>query len=65
MTGGKNLRLLGLEPSAAWQPDIHATIAALKAELAKGEQVYSAAELDRLTAKLADYEFMLQRLLDP
>ena len=62
---GKNLRLLGIEPSAVWQPTIHETIAELKAELAKGERVYTAAELDRLTAKLAEYECMLQRLIEP
>ena len=62
---GKNLRLLGIERSTAWQPTIDETIAELKTELAKGERVYTAAELDRLTAKLADYESMRQRLLDP
>jgi len=60
---GKNLILLGIERSAAWQPDIHETIGALQAELARGEAVYSKAELDRLTRKLADYEFMLQRMI--
>jgi hypothetical protein len=62
---GKNLRLLGLEKSPAWQPTIHEVIAELRAELAKGEAVYSPAELARLALKLADYECMLQRLLSP
>ena len=62
---GKNLRLLGIERSAAWQPDIHELIAELKSELEKGERVYTAAELERLTRKLADYECMLKRLMDP
>ena len=62
---GKNLRLLGIEPSAAWQPTIDESITELKAELAKGEPVYTAVELDRLTRKLAEYECMLKRLLEP
>jgi hypothetical protein len=60
---GKNLRLLGEEPSPAWQPTMEEMIAALRAELAKGEAVYTPAELARLERKLADYEFMLQRML--
>ena len=62
---GKNLRLLGQERSPAWQPTIHEIIAELQAELAKGEAVYTAAELARLARKLADYELMLQRMLSP
>ena len=62
---GKNLRLLGIERSAAWQPSIHEIIADLKAELEKGTKVYTPNELDKLTRKLAEYEFMLQRLTDP
>ena len=62
---GKNLRLLGIERSAAWQPSIYETISELKAELEKGELVYTADELDRLTRKLAEYECMLKRLLEP
>jgi hypothetical protein len=62
---GRNLRLLGLEKSPAWQPTIHEIIAELQAELAKGEAVYSPAELAQLSLKLADYEGMLQRLLSP
>jgi len=60
---GKDLRLLGLEKSPAWQPTMEETIAALQTELAKGEAVYTAAELAQLARKLADYEFMLQRML--
>jgi hypothetical protein len=59
---GKNLRLLGIEPSPATQPDIHEMIAGLKSELEKGLGVYSPAELTKLEMKLADYELMLQRL---
>ncbi len=59
---GKNLRLLGQERSAAWQPDIHDIITELKCELAKGAPVYTPAELGKLAQKLADYESMLERL---
>jgi hypothetical protein len=62
---GKNLRLLGEERSPAWQPTIEETITALRGELAKGETVYTPAELARLTRKLEDYEYMLERLLLP
>ncbi|HZV81723.1 MAG TPA: hypothetical protein VFF53_06105 [Geobacteraceae bacterium] len=62
---GKNLRLLGVERSPAWQPTIQEIIAELKAELAKGEAVYSLEELAKLSHKLAEYEQMLERLLSP
>lgn len=58
----KNLRLLGIERSPAWQPDIHEMIAELKCELEKGLDIYSQAELTKLEMKLADYEMMLERL---
>lgn len=61
----KNLRLLGLEPSPARQPTMEETIAALQAELARGEAIYNKDELDTLARKLADYEYMLQRMLAP
>lgn len=59
---GKNLRLLGIERSAAWQPDIHEIIAELKSELEKGEPVYTPAEMEKLSQKLTEYETMLERL---
>lgn len=62
---GKNLILLGIEHSSAWQPSIHEMIADLKAELEKGTKVYTPDELNKLTRKLAEYEFMLQRLTEP
>jgi len=62
---GRNLHLLGLEKSPTWQPTMEETIAALRAELAKGDAVYTPAELARLERKLADYEYMLERLLLP
>jgi len=58
----KNLRLLGLERSPAWQPDIHETIAELKSELEKGAAVYTSTEMEKLAGKLAEYETMLERL---
>lgn len=62
---GKNLQLLGLERSPAWQPDIHEMISALKGEVAKGLEVYSKEELQKLEMKLADYEMTLVRLNSP
>jgi len=61
----KNLRLLGLERSPAWQPSIFEIIAELKSELAKGEPVYTPEELRKLAQKLADYEKMAERMLEP
>ena len=62
---GKNLRLLGVERSTAWQPSIHEIISELKTELEKGESVYSQEEIGKLAGKLAEYEFILQRLTEP
>jgi len=62
---GRNLRLLGQEKSPAWQPTMEEMIAALQSELAKGEAVYSKDELEQLARKLADYEFMRQRMISP
>jgi len=62
---GKNLRLLGLERSPAWQPTVQEIIAELKLELEKGEPLYTPAELAKLTQKLAEYELMLERLNSP
>ena len=62
---GKNLRLLGIDRSAAWQPTIHETISELKAEMEKGELVYSREEIGKLSRKLTEYEVMLQRMTEP
>jgi len=59
---GKNLRLLGIERSAVWQPSIHEIISELKSELEKGESIYTPAEMEKLAFKLAEYETMLARL---
>ena len=55
MTDGKNLRLLGREPSPASQPTVAEMIRTLEVELAKGEAVYTADELALLERKLAEY----------
>jgi len=59
---GKNLRLLGLERSPAWQPSIHEVIAELNSELEKGAAVYTSTEMEKLAQKLAEYKTMLERL---
>lgn len=58
--GGKNLRLLGLEAPPWQQPTMQETIAALQGELAKGETVYTPAELRLLARKLAEEEERLR-----
>jgi hypothetical protein len=62
---GKNLRLLGMEKSPAWQPTMEEIIGELQTELAKGEAVYTPAELAHLEHKLADYQLLLQRMISP
>jgi hypothetical protein len=62
---GKDLRLLGREQGAGAQPDIHETIAALKAELARGASVYTPEELAHLARKLDEYEEHLRHLQAP
>jgi len=59
---GKNLRLLGIERSPAWQPDIHEIISELECELGKGGSVYTSKEIEKLAQKLTEYEAMLERL---
>lgn len=60
MTTDRNLVLLGVEESPRRQPDIHETIRALQTELAKGDAVYTKAELDLLERKLAEQLEMLR-----
>jgi len=62
---GRNLRLLGLEKAPAWQPTLEEMITDLQTELVKGKEVYTPAELEQLARKLADYEFMRQRMILP
>lgn len=60
---GRNLRLLGLEEAPGSQPTIQELIAALRREIALGTDVYSEEELALLERKLAEYEFLLERML--
>ncbi len=62
MTDGRNLRLLGVEPSPGAQLTVTEAIRALEAELAKGEAVYSAEELALLETKLAGYRELLRAM---
>ena len=64
MTSGKNLRLLGREPSPGSQLTVTEMIRALEAELVKGDAVYTADELARLEAKLTEYRELLRAMLD-
>lgn len=59
----KNLRLLGQEESPNRQPSIQEIIRDLRAEIVRGEAVYTAGELRLLESKLADYKLMLRNLL--
>jgi len=61
---GKNMRLLGREDSASRQPNIQEIIGDLQEEIARGEAVYTVDELRVLEMKLAEYEQMLQNLLE-
>ncbi|MDD5286360.1 MAG: hypothetical protein PHD54_10915 [Desulfuromonadaceae bacterium] len=59
------MRLLGREESPNRQPTILENIADLQGEIARGEDLYTADELRLLKSKLADYEHMLRRLMEP
>jgi hypothetical protein len=58
----KDRELLDSRLSRNRTDSIFELIARLKREVARGEAVYSPDELKRLTAKLEDYEYMLERL---
>lgn len=60
----KNLRLLGREESPNRQPSIQEIIKELQEEIARGEEVYTAEELRLLRGKLAEYERILECLLN-
>ena len=62
---GRNLYLLGLADAPNRQPDVHETIRAIEAELAKGGAVYAPGEIEVLERKLAEYREMLRVLLNP
>lgn len=60
---GKNLCLLESEGCPSRKMSIIELINGLRAELAKGEAVYTPAELRKLETRLREYEFMLDRLM--
>jgi hypothetical protein len=60
---GKNLCLLDSEECPARKMTIIELIEGLREELAKGEAVYTPAELRRLATKLREYEIMYDRLM--
>ncbi|WP_306535791.1 hypothetical protein [Geobacter sp.] len=62
-SGGKNLCLLDSEECPARKMTIIELIDGLRQELAKGEAVYTPAELRKLGNKLREYEFMYDRLM--
>jgi hypothetical protein len=61
----KNWALLDCDRSPLRTDSIIELIASLKRELGKGEGIYTSAEREKLAAKLADYELMLDRLNSP
>lgn len=62
-TEGKNLCLLESEDCPARKMTITELIEGLREELAKGEAVYTPAELRRLETRLREYEYMYDRLM--
>lgn len=59
----KNRCLLESEDCPPRKMTIIELIDGLRVEIAKGDEVYTPAELDRLNAKLREYEFMYERLM--
>ncbi|KAF0216308.1 MAG: hypothetical protein FD174_3762 [Geobacteraceae bacterium] len=64
-TAPRNMRLLGREESPNRQSSIQEMIGDLQEEIARGEAVYTVDELRLLERKLAEYEQILRRLLEP
>lgn len=60
---GKNLCLLDSEECPERKMTIIELIEGLRGELAKGDEVYTRAELRRLETKLREYEYMYDRLM--
>ena len=52
----KNLYLLGEKELPNCQPDIHEMIRKLENEIARGELIYTKAEISRLARKLDEYK---------
>lgn len=65
MSGGRDRYLLGEEEHPGRQATIQELIQRLEAEIARGEAVYSTAELERLKVKLDGYRFNLLMLNNP
>jgi uncharacterized small protein (DUF1192 family) len=65
VNSGRDRYLLGEEEHPGRQATIQELIQRLEAEIARGEAVYSAAELDKLQAKLEGYRFNLLILNNP
>jgi hypothetical protein len=59
----KNLCLLSVENCGPRKDTIQEIIAKLKAEIAKGERVYTKQELKRLQSNLEEYEFFYEKLM--
>lgn len=59
----KDLCLLSLENCGPRQDTFQERIRRLKAEIAKGTDVYTEKELQRLNAMLKEYEFLYDRLM--
>jgi len=62
-TEGKNLCLLESEGCPPRKMSIIELIRGLREEVAKGEAVYTPAELRRLETKLGEYEYLYDRLM--
>ncbi|MRR35808.1 hypothetical protein EG829_14235 [bacterium] len=60
---GKNLCLLESEDCPQRKMTITELIQGLRRELARGESVYTPAELRRLETRLREYEYMYDRLM--
>ncbi|RII28951.1 MAG: hypothetical protein CXR31_03510 [Geobacter sp.] len=59
----KDLCLLYQENCGSRQDSIQERIRRIKAEIAKGPDVYTEKELSRLNAMLQDYEFLYDKLM--
>jgi hypothetical protein len=53
---GKNLYFLGEKELPNRQPDIHEMIRGLETEIARGELIYTKAEIAKLDRKLEEYK---------
>jgi hypothetical protein len=65
VSGGRDRYLLGEDELPGRQATIQELIQRLEAEIARGESVYSAAELEKLQVKLEGYRLNLMILNNP